>query len=391
MSALKEHAVWFVTPFRHLEHGWMTADIIRSKLGNFDVVSKYPARYAARISQAFSATDPSITLEAEEIINGRDIESFNEEGDVILFTDGVGTMSRDTAERIGIALAENRAHRRNARHRKPLEQCAYQVRIGGSKGMLSVDWRFNDSAICLRPSMTKFDAPDSRDIEIAGTFERTGLTYLNRPLIMMLETLGVRAEVFEQLQDNVTAEVHIASSTMHHSAKLLQMYGLGTAFRLTSVFTGLAKMGMVHPPNNPFYTRGINYAINDVLRSLKHKARIPVPDSHTLVGVADIHKVLKEGQIFGMLNPLCSIHGLKCYHKHASAILMAGHLSSTSKAQHLLLVRLLRIRVMYKSLKRLVDRHLARNTPLANFSIVLSSLRKVVCVVLRTICILNSQ
>lgn len=299
MSALKEHAVWFVTPFAHPKFGVMTAQAIRARLGNFDVVSRCPARYAARMSQAFSATDPSITLEAEEIVNIRDIEGHAENGETITFTDGVGTMSRDTAERIGRALAQHREQKRRARHRGLLEHCALQVRIGGSKGMLSVDYKSTDSAICLRPSMMKFDAPDSLEIEVAGTFERPGPMYLNRPLIMILETLGVPISVFMRLQATVVADIKLAAYSTKESGKLLQTYGLGTAFRLPSVLLNLAKRGMTTPPKDPFFVRGMNYATNDALRGLKHKARIPVPDSFTLVGVADVHKILKEGEIFG--------------------------------------------------------------------------------------------
>ena len=43
----------------------------------------------------------------------------------------------------------------------------------------------------------------------------------------------------------------------------------------------------------------MEFAVNHVLRELKHRTRIPVPgkDSWTLVGVADIHRELKEGEI----------------------------------------------------------------------------------------------
>lgn len=299
MSALKEHSVWFVTPFVHEKYGVMTANNIRTRLGNFDVVSNCPARYAARISQAFSATDPSITLEAEEIIRIPDIEAKDTNGEIITFTDGVGTMSRDTAFNIARALAKHREHKRRGRYKALREHCVFQVRIGGSKGMLSVDYKASDSAICLRPSMEKFDAPDSLDIEVAGTFERPGPMYLNRPLIMVLETLGVSIDAFMHLQAQVVADIKIAPTSLTGSAKLLQTYGLGNAFRLPSVLLGLAKAGMATPPKDGFFKRGMHFATNDALRGLKYKARIPVPDSYTLVGVADIHNVLEEGQIYG--------------------------------------------------------------------------------------------
>lgn len=63
--------------------------------------------------------------------------------------------------------------------------------------MISVDYKLRGNVICLRPSMIKFDAPASLKIEIARAFDRPGPYYLNRPLIMVLEDLGVPFQVFE--------------------------------------------------------------------------------------------------------------------------------------------------------------------------------------------------
>lgn len=86
------------------------------------------------------------------------------------------------------------------------------------------------------------------------------------------------------------------------AAALLDQYGLGTAFRISSVLQSLQKLGLSRLPRDEFVNRGLSYAVNDVLRSLKHKARIIVPDSYTLVGVADVHGYLREGEIFGLLS-----------------------------------------------------------------------------------------
>lgn len=45
----------------------------------------------------------------------------------------------------------------------------------------------------------------------------------------------------------------------------------------------------------------INAAILSVLRDIKHNARIPVPNSWNLVGVADETGLLKEGEVYGKL------------------------------------------------------------------------------------------
>lgn len=51
--------------------------------------------------------------------------------------------------------------------------------------------------MCIRPSMMKFTAASSTTIEIAKAFDKPGPYYLNRPLIMLLEGLGVPYEVFK--------------------------------------------------------------------------------------------------------------------------------------------------------------------------------------------------
>jgi hypothetical protein len=74
-SALKEHSVWFVRPFPNTEAyaEWhdpgvhmIDAHEIRTTLGDFTGVSKQPAKYAARMAQAFTATDPSVKIRREQ-------------------------------------------------------------------------------------------------------------------------------------------------------------------------------------------------------------------------------------------------------------------------------------------------------------------------------------
>ncbi|KAI0824259.1 RdRP-domain-containing protein [Trametes gibbosa] len=299
-SALKEHAVWFVKPFRHVDdqggtHFVNAAEIIKS-LGNFSNLSfdrnliRCPARYAARISQAFTATDASITVDADQIIVGSDILDSSGRA----FTDGVGTISPQLAKNIWRTLQENK---RRARRDRTYPR-AYQVRFQGSKGVLSVDHTLPGRSILLRPSMIKFESPDSRNIEIARAFDKAAPYYLNRPLIMLLEGLGVPFKVFETLQNNAVRDVQASVESLERSARLLESHGLGTSFRLTSIMLGLHKLGVGPLEEDVFWRQTMDFAINHILRELKHKARIPVPNSWTLVGVADVQGYLEEGEIF---------------------------------------------------------------------------------------------
>lgn len=169
----------------------------------------------------------------------------------------------------------------------------------------SVDHKLKGRAICLRPSMIKFEAPESREIEIARAFDRPGNYYLNRPLIMILEGLGVPYEVFKHYQDKVVQDVNESTESLSRAASMLEAYGLGSSFRLTSVMLSLDRLG-VDLEGDPFYRRFMEFSVFHVLRELKQRARIPIPDAWTLVGVADVHKQLREGEIFACVRPINS-------------------------------------------------------------------------------------
>lgn len=301
-SALKEHAVWFVKPFVDSKGQRVTAATIIDGLGTFDGLAhdpqliNCPARYGARISQAFTATDSSVSAEAEEVFILEDIEDTSGKW---CFTDGVGTIS---PELIRAIWKELRARRRRTRNTPPYPR-AVQIRFMGSKGMLSVDYNLSGRAICLRPSMIKFEAPNSRNIEIARAFDKPGPFYLNRPLIMILEDLGVQYKTFYDLQVTAVKEAERSRESLGQAARLLERFGLGTSFRLTSVMLSLEKLGVGPLRDDVFWKQMMDFAINHVLRGLKHHARIPVENAWNVVGVADIHKYLNEGEVFVHIAP----------------------------------------------------------------------------------------
>ncbi|KAG9048828.1 hypothetical protein FS837_011911 [Tulasnella sp. UAMH 9824] len=211
-SALREHAVWFSAPFQEPDGGWITAQSIRDGLGDFEFknLERQPAKLAARMSQAFTATEPSIALSLDgDIPIVDDIERNKSK-----FTDGVGEISRALARRIIRALGSS-----SRRKRFFLRPSAFQFRMGGCKGVLMVNPELKDNEIRLRSSQQKF----------------------------LWLTLG----------------------------------GQGP----TAV-------------NDRFLNRSIRFARNHVLREMKHRARIPVKGSYTLVGVADFTGYLPPNTIF---------------------------------------------------------------------------------------------
>jgi RNA-dependent RNA polymerase len=104
-----------------------------------------------------------------------------------------------------------------------------------AKGMVSVDYRQVGREIALRPSMIKFQALEWSEIEIVWAFDRPRLFYLNRPLIMVLEGLGVKYRVFNGYQDRAVQEAQHSKDDYEQTGRLLDSFGLGTSFRLSSV------------------------------------------------------------------------------------------------------------------------------------------------------------
>lgn len=172
-SALKNHSVWFLRDFRlRSATGAVTlinvAHIINS-LGTFSPeLKRCPARYAARISMAFTTTDPT-TTDVENLHTIDDIKRIERESGIEWnFTDGVGTMSPEFARRV------TASRRRGATLYRDVYPRAIQIRFEGSKGVLSVDHTLTGHTVCLRPSMVKFAGTPSKRIEIAQVFDKPG-------------------------------------------------------------------------------------------------------------------------------------------------------------------------------------------------------------------------
>ena len=77
-------------------------------------------------AEAFTATNPSVTLVQGE---WEDMDDLGEKP--YLFTDGVGTISRELGSKIWEALCMERENRTNA-----LEPSAYQIRFLGLVGLI---------------------------------------------------------------------------------------------------------------------------------------------------------------------------------------------------------------------------------------------------------------
>lgn len=112
---------------------------------------------------------------------------------------------------------------------------------------------------------------------------------------MVLEDRGVNKKAFLSLQQAAIANIHTSSDTILQTRQLLREQQLGGAYRLPFIFQCLSALGMgteyektaKYCLNDQFLERAVQFGKNHVLRDMKHGARIPIPGSHLLVGVAD--------------------------------------------------------------------------------------------------------
>lgn len=102
---------------------------------------------------------------------------------------------------------------------------------------------------------------------------------------------------FKRHQDNAVEQVEESTNSLEQAARMLEAYGLGGSYRLPSIMLSLHKLGLQNVDDR-FYHQSLEFAVHHVLRELKQHARIPIPGGWTLVGVADVHGFLKEGEVF---------------------------------------------------------------------------------------------
>ncbi|CAE6339507.1 unnamed protein product [Rhizoctonia solani] len=285
-SGFRENACFYVAPFEW-EGQTINGGYIRQSLGNFDRVIESPSRYGARMSQAFSATSPSIVLKESEIKQIPELQRSRKQ----LFSDGCATISRELAKDVWDSMVKNMPGNRQSFHSENEQPPpAFQIRIGGSKGMVRLDPKLEGRMLCLRPSMIKFDAEHDLSLEISRAFTSYSPCFLNRPLVVLLWSGGVEDEVFVKLMKDNLAQTTSDMATLEGVARQLIANRLGAPFNLANTLHRLSRLKLrLEQPN--VRTSGLHKLLNATLfhikRDLKHKARIMVPNSYTLVGVCD--------------------------------------------------------------------------------------------------------
>jgi RNA-dependent RNA polymerase len=120
---------------------------------------------------------------------------------------------------------------------------------------------------------------------------------------MALEDLGVEKATFMNLQEKEKAKIYLSSDSLEIYREQLRNYGLGGIYHLGFILGQLIKLGLDFKDSidkkaikSAFFKRLLCFTIHHSLRELKFKARIPVPNSYQLVGVADEGRAYVENE-----------------------------------------------------------------------------------------------
>ncbi|KAG0237883.1 hypothetical protein BGW41_008309 [Actinomortierella wolfii] len=278
-SQLRENAAWF---FCSNGDKNPTPDEIRNWMGDFSRI-KSIAKYGARMGQCFSSTRPIIELSAEQVKVIDDIEH-----DGSNFSDGCGMISAALAEFI-----QNRLD-------KEVAPSAFQIRLGGSKGVLAVAAQDperkspnTDFWVAIRPSMNKFDS-NHYVLEVIKTSSFIP-SYLNRQIIVLLSALGVPDKVFLDYKDQMVREYDQMETNDIIAYRILaQQWDESGTYRMMSAMikAGFLKSGDI------FLKNLIKLCKHQMLEDLAKRARIFIPDGAFLLGVVDETGTLEENEIF---------------------------------------------------------------------------------------------
>ncbi|RSM03201.1 hypothetical protein CEP52_007537 [Fusarium oligoseptatum] len=268
-SQLRVNGAYFFCPTDHT-----SCDDIRKWMGQFSHI-KVVAKYAARLGQCFSTTREIRGISSPAT---REIPDIERNGHC--FTDGVGKISPFVAQLVNEDMALDIFD-------KP---SAFQFRMGGCKGVLTVWPDAKGMEVHVRESQKKFEA-DSKGLEIircAGFATAT----LNRQTIIILESLGVPIKAFTDLldqqlgsyeqamQDNGVAIEMLTKFVDEHQTNLVIAELLKAEFKTDGL-------------REPFVINVLNLWRAWSLKLLKEKARIQVEKSAFVLGCVDETETLR--------------------------------------------------------------------------------------------------
>ncbi|XP_022878518.1 probable RNA-dependent RNA polymerase 1 [Olea europaea var. sylvestris] len=269
-SQLKDNSAWMFA-----STATDNADDIRRWMGDFRSIRNV-AKYAARLGQSFGSSIETLSVDKDEIELIPDIKAVR--GGT--FSDGIGKISAKFACRV--------AKKCGLKNSFP---SAFQIRYGGYKGVVAVDpssrWKLS-----LRRSMLKYDS-DNTKLDVLA-WSKYQPCFLNRQIISLLSTLGVKDHIFEKKQRDAVAQLDTVLVDPVRAEEALDLMSPGEN---TNILKEMLRCGYL-PDGEPFLSMMLQTFRAAKLLDLRVKSRIFVPQARQMMGCLDETGSLEYGQVF---------------------------------------------------------------------------------------------
>ncbi|GJZ55094.1 probable RNA-dependent RNA polymerase 1, partial [Tanacetum coccineum] len=271
-SQLRDNSAWMFAATSRVN-----AASIREWMGDFSRI-KNVAKYAARLGQSFGSSKESLSVAQYEVEKISDVEIVRN-GTKYVFSDGIGKISAAFAQRVSKKCGYG------------FIPSAFQIRYAGYKGVVAVD-PTSFMKLSLRKSMSKFESDNTKlDILAISKYQPC---YMNRQLITLLSTLGVRDYVFERKQKEA---VDLLDAILKEPLKAQEALELMSPGENTNIMKEMLSCG--YKPNaEPFLSMMLQVFRAAKLLEIRTKTRIFVPKGRSMMGCLDETRTLEYGEVF---------------------------------------------------------------------------------------------
>ncbi|CAL5430521.1 unnamed protein product [Camellia sinensis] len=235
----------------------LTAADIRNWMGDFRQIRNV-AKYAARLGQSFGSSTETLSVSRHEMEIIPDVEVVTR-GIKYVFSDGIGKISADFGRRVAKKCGL-----------KSSTTSAFQIRYGGYKGVVAVDPN-SSMKLSLRMRMSKYESHNTKLDVLA--WSKYQPCFLNRQLITLLSTLGVRDHIFEKKQREAIEELNTI---------------------LTEPLMAQEALELMSPGENTNILKEMLLCV----AGIRTKTRIFVPRGRSMMGCLDETRTLEYGQVF---------------------------------------------------------------------------------------------
>ncbi|CAF2053186.1 unnamed protein product [Rotaria magnacalcarata] len=281
-SQLRDRSFWF-----HSDYKGCQAKNIREWMGDFSHEKCIGTRIA-RMALSLTGTTPTLKLLPNQIEKIDDV--LDTQGRI--FTDGAGKISP-------MALKEAFMIYNPELIEDNYMPCVIQARLNGIKGVFVIAPDLSDRGILIqyRPSQYKFST-DHNILEIVK-HSSSGMTFLNRQVIVLIENMGVSKHIFVKLQNKARMKISMSLLANQQAQHTLEQHVRCYDWeRIRQAGTQLTR--------EQFPRSLLLLLAQERLTKLKEKSHVQIPltDGRMLLGVVDETMSLQYGQVFIQLRNL---------------------------------------------------------------------------------------